>query len=771
MEETKAMTKRSKKETFDGDAAKQMRKTRREEEEITRLQHAYENFDSSSVNSFADFPLSNYTRKGLLGAKYTIPTEIQREAIGLALKGCDILGAAKTGSGKTLAFVIPILECLFRERWTKFDGIGAIVITPTRELAYQIFEVINKVGEYHDFSVGLIIGGKDLKFEKGRMGKCNIVIATPGRLLQHMDENPLFICDTLKVVVLDEADRILDLGFAKTMNSIIENLPPKRQTLLFSATQTKSVKDLARLSLKDPMYVSVHENAKVSTPETLVQSYIVCELHDKLNILWSFIKSHRKHKILVFMSSCKQVKYVYELFCRMRPGISLLALYGTLHQLRRMAIYDDFRNKERAVLFATDIASRGLDFPAVHWVIQLDCPEDVNTYIHRAGRTARYMTGGESLLVLLPSEEESMIEQLKKRKIPINRIEVDPKKINKIERKAEALCARDVALKESAQRAFKAYVKNCFLMNDKSVFDVNKLELHKFAGSLGLEITPRIRFIEKARSLKHNDRKKETKPNNKKESLIDAMHYSSDEGDDLFTVKKVHTFEDDNRGTEEIKKEKKVTKAKVAKKLLKKNINPNQKIVFDDDGNPIEDIRKTQTSEKVKLLEEKKTSGIDIELAKEIMRDEDKIDKQLYRQMIKEKHRAGTQFTVYFFKERRIKEKEKRRNGHKSAKAYLDAEEESENEDEIDTQKYIAELPDPDAHYDSKDESNESEHEYAASNDSSDEKEDDSDNSEEEEFVRKKKRRKFSESSDNYVPDTGLSLLEDESLAVHLLNN
>ncbi|RWS24542.1 putative ATP-dependent RNA helicase DDX10-like protein, partial [Leptotrombidium deliense] len=609
---------------------RQQKKTRVDDVEIQNLKNAYEAFDekSSSIETFNDFPLSTYTRKGLKQAEYSKPTDIQKEAIGLALKGFDVLGAAKTGSGKTLAFIIPLIECLFREKWTPLDGLGALVITPTRELAYQIFDVINKVGAFHDFSVGLIIGGKDLKFERNRMSKCNIVIGTPGRILQHMNENPLFNCETMKLLILDEADRILDMGFAKTMNAIIENLPPFRQTLLFSATQTKSVKDLARLSLKDPKYVSVHENATTTTPEALTQSYIVCELHDKLNLLWSFLKSHKKHKILVFLSTCKQVKYVYELFCKMRPGISLLALYGSLHQLKRMAIYDSFKRKEKAVLFATDIASRGLDFPAVHWVVQLDCPEDVNTYIHRAGRTARYAAGGESLLVLLPSEEESMVEQLEKRKIPIKKIAVDPKKMMNIGRKAQAYCAREVNLKESAQRAFKAYIKNSFLMKDKSVFDISKIDNSLFAHSLGLEVVPRVRFVEKAKAQQSTNKKKSVDIPTKRETLANALQDSGDE-DDLFTVKRVHVYDDDENSQTPIlenkheKQQKVVTKVKAAKRLLKKKINANQKTIFDEEGNPVEEFPTAQTSEKVKLMEEKNPSGIDIEIAKEIMKDED----------------------------------------------------------------------------------------------------------------------------------------------------
>jgi len=155
--------------------------------------------------------------------------------------------------------------------------------------------------------------------------------------------------------------------------------------------------------------VAVHEHSQSSTPHRLVQSYIVCDLPHKLNTLFSFIKSHLAYKMIVFMSSCKQVKFTYEAFCRLRPGVPLMALYGRQKQLKRVGIYNDFCRKKSAVLLCTDIAARGLDFPAVHWVVQLDCPEDANTYIHRVGRTARYEKDGKALLFLLPSEEDGML--------------------------------------------------------------------------------------------------------------------------------------------------------------------------------------------------------------------------------------------------------------------------------------------------------------------------------------------------------------------------
>ncbi|KAJ7320155.1 hypothetical protein JRQ81_019666 [Phrynocephalus forsythii] len=468
-----------------------------EREKIAGLVKRYSEINPNEIVRFSDFPLSRKTLQGLQEAQYRMVTEIQRQTIGLALQGKDVLGAAKTGSGKTLVFIVPALELLYRHQWTSVDGMGVLIISPTRELAYQTFEVLRKVGKNHDFSAGLIIGGKDLKQESSRIHNINILICTPGRLLQHMDETSYFHASELQMLILDEADRILDMGFADTMNAIIENLPKKRQTLLFSATQTKSVKDLARLSLKDPEYVWVHEKAKFSTPATLEQNYIVCELHQKISMLYSFLRSHLNKKSIVFFASCKEVQYLFRVFCRLRPGLPILALHGKQQQMKRMEVYHDFVRKKSAVLFATDLAARGLDFPAVNWVIQLDCPEDANTYIHRVGRTARYKEGGEALLVLLPSEENGIIQQLEQKKVPVNKIKINPEKLMDIQKKMQSFLAQDQELKERAQRCFVSYLRSVYLMKNKDVFDVFKLPIAEYALSLGLAVAPRVRFLQK----------------------------------------------------------------------------------------------------------------------------------------------------------------------------------------------------------------------------------------------------------------------------------
>ncbi|KCV73301.1 hypothetical protein H696_00842 [Fonticula alba] len=456
--------------------------------------------------TFLDLNLSDKTIAGLTKSKYTKMTEIQKRAIPLALTGKDILGAAKTGSGKTLSYLIPMLERLHKQSWSRVDGIGAIVLSPTRELALQIFNVLRKVGREHNFSAGLVTGGKDLQAEAGSIRHMNILICTPGRLLQHLSETPDFNCDNLSMLVLDEADRILDMGFAKTLNAILEYFPSERQTMLFSATQTKSLSDIARLSMNDPEYVAVHEASAHATPQALQQTYITCALPEKLDVLFSFLRNHPRIKCIAFLSSCKQVRFVQETFHRLRPGIHCMALHGKQKQLKRMAIFEDFLRREHAVLFATDIAARGLDFPSVDWVVQVDCPDDVDTYIHRVGRTARFNSAGQSMMLLLPSEEPAMIKLLEERRVPVQKIHINPAHTVSISKQMVSFATQDAEVKYLAQRAFVSYVRSIFLKSNKEVFDVTELPLEEYAYSLGLPGAPRIRFVTKSKALKNASR-------------------------------------------------------------------------------------------------------------------------------------------------------------------------------------------------------------------------------------------------------------------------
>ncbi|KAI9833069.1 MAG: ATP-dependent RNA helicase dbp4 [Thelocarpon superellum] len=472
-------------------------KRKRDEDEIASLDRAISEVDpaQSDIRSFTDLPLSKATASGLEASHFKTLTDIQAKAIPLGLRRRDCLGAAKTGSGKTLAFLVPVLENLFRGRWTELDGLGALIISPTRELAIQIFEVLRKIGRFHTFSAGLVIGGKSLQEEQVRLGRMNILVCTPGRMLQHMDQTAIFDVGNLQMLVLDEADRIMDMGFQATVDAIISHLPRERQTLLFSATQTKKVSDLARLSLREPEYVAVHESASSATPSTLQQHYIITPLPAKIDTLFGFIRSNVKAKILVFLSSGKQVRFVYESFRHLQPGVPLLHLHGRQKQTARLDITSRFSAAQKCCLFATDVVARGLDFPAVDWVIQLDCPEDAETYIHRVGRTARYERHGRAVLFLEPSEEEGMLQRLAQKKVPIERIHVRAKKQQSIQNQLQNMCFKDPELKYLGQKAFSSYVRSIHVQKDKEIFKVHELPLEDFSASLGLPGAPRIKFL------------------------------------------------------------------------------------------------------------------------------------------------------------------------------------------------------------------------------------------------------------------------------------
>ncbi|KIJ16388.1 hypothetical protein PAXINDRAFT_180262 [Paxillus involutus ATCC 200175] len=458
------------------------------------------------LKAFTDLPISNLTKRGLKKCFFVDMTDIQASSIPVSLKGKDVLGAARTGSGKTLAFLIPTLEILYRRKWGPQDGLGALIISPTRELAVQIFEVLRSIGCYHTLSAGLVIGGKNLKEERERLSRMNILVATPGRLLQHMDQTFGFESDNLQVLVLDEADRILDMGFAKTLSALLSHLPKSRQTLLFSATQTQSVAQLARLSLQDPVHIGVQEaGSSTTTPAGLSQHYSVCPLDKKLDILWSFIKTHLHSKVLVFLSSGKQVRFVFEAFCKMQPGMPLLHLHGKQKQSARLTMYTRFTSSQHAVLFATDIAARGLDFPSVDWVVQLDAPEDADTYIHRVGRTARYDSSGKGLLLLLPSEEEGMLAALEKKGVKLENIKIRASKTQSIQNQLQNLAFQDPEIKYLGQRAFVSYVRSVYLHKDKSIFNVGELPVEKFAESLGLPGAPKIKFLSREQAKRNKN--------------------------------------------------------------------------------------------------------------------------------------------------------------------------------------------------------------------------------------------------------------------------
>ena len=253
--------------------------------------------------NFNDLPLSEPTKNGIKESfGYEKMTPIQAQAIPFALAGKDIVASAKTGSGKTIAFLIPAIELLRASKFKPRNGTGVLIVSPTRELCVQIYGVVTELSKYHNFTHGLVMGGTNQRAEQIRLQKgVNLLVGTPGRLLDHLQNCKGFIYNNLQLFIVDEADRILEIGFEKELREIVSFLPTNRQTLLFSATQTKDVRDIARISSRsEPIFVSVDDHQQHTTRIELEQGYTIVSSQQRFLLLYTFLRKFRKKNYCIF---------------------------------------------------------------------------------------------------------------------------------------------------------------------------------------------------------------------------------------------------------------------------------------------------------------------------------------------------------------------------------------------------------------------------------------------------------------------------------------
>lgn len=449
-------------------------------------------YRDSDDRSFASLKgaVSEATLRAIKEMGFTEMTEIQSKSLTPLLKGRDLVGAAQTGSGKTLAFLIPAVELINKLRFMPRNGTGVIIISPTRELSMQTFGVLKELMAHHHHTYGLVMGGSNRQVESEKLGKgINILVATPGRLLDHLQNSPDFLYKNLQCLIIDEVDRILEIGFEEELKQIINLLPKRRQTMLFSATQTARIEALSKLALKsEPIYVGVHDNQDTATVDGLEQGYIVCPSEKRLLVLFTFLKKNRKKKVMVFFSSCMSVKYHHELFNYI--DLPVTSIHGKQKQTKRTTTFFQFCNAESGILLCTDVAARGLDIPQVDWIVQYDPPDDPREYIHRVGRTARGSgTSGHALLLMRP-EELGFLRYLKAAKVPLNEFEFSWQKIADIQLQLEKLIAKNYFLNQSAKEAFKSYVRAYDSHQLKQIFNVNTLDLQAVAKSFGFLVPP-----------------------------------------------------------------------------------------------------------------------------------------------------------------------------------------------------------------------------------------------------------------------------------------
>ncbi|KAG8037673.1 hypothetical protein G9C98_005884 [Cotesia typhae] len=346
-------------------------------------------------------------------------TEIQAKAIPPLLEGRDLVGAAKTGSGKTLAFLVPAVELIYKLQFMPRRGTGCIIISPTRELAMQTFEVLKELMKYH----------------------------------HHTYE--------------------------------------RRQTMLFSATQTKKTEALTALALKkEPIYIGVDDDKDQATVDGLEQGYVLCPSERRFLLLFTFLKKNRTKKIMVFFSSCMSVKFHNELLNYI--DLPVMCIHGKQKQTKRTATFYQFSNASEGILLCTDVAARGLDIPAVDWIVQYDPPDDPKEYIHRVGRTARGEgSSGRALLILRP-EELGFLRYLKKARVTVNEFDFSWNKIANIQLQLEQIIAKNYHLNSSAKEAFKSYLRAYDSHHLKQIFDVETLDVGQVAKSFGFTTPPKV---------------------------------------------------------------------------------------------------------------------------------------------------------------------------------------------------------------------------------------------------------------------------------------
>ncbi|KAJ8719054.1 hypothetical protein PYW07_016610 [Mythimna separata] len=432
------------------------------------------------------------TLMGIKDMGFTTMTEIQSKAIPPLLEGRDLVGAARTGSGKTLAFLIPAIDLIYKLKFKPRNGTGVIILSPTRELAMQTFGVLMELMKYHHHTYGLVMGGANRSTEAQKLSKgINILVATPGRLLDHLQNTPDFLYKNLQCLVIDEADRILEIGFEEEVKQIIKLLPKRRQTMLFSATQTKKTESLTALAVKhEPVYVGVDDHREQATVDSLEQGYIVCPSEKRMMVLFTFLKKNRKKKVMVFFSTCMSVKYHHELFNYI--DLPVMSIHGKQQQTKRTTTFFQFCNAESGILLCTDVAARGLDIPAVDWIVQYDPPDDPKEYIHRVGRTARGLgTSGHALLFLRP-EELGFLRFLKQSRVALNEFEFSWNKIADIQLQLEKLISRNYFLNQSAKEAFKSYLRAYDSHHLKTIFDIDTIDMAKVSKSFGFTVPPAV---------------------------------------------------------------------------------------------------------------------------------------------------------------------------------------------------------------------------------------------------------------------------------------
>lgn len=385
-----------------------------------------ETTQTEETTSFSSFGLAPGILQAIDEAGYTSATPIQAAAIPLAIAGRDVMGAAQTGTGKTAAFALPILHRLMPFANTSASParhpVRALILTPTRELADQVYESVALYSSKVPLRATVVFGGVDIRPQRDALRQgCEILIATPGRLLDHVEQKNVNLSQ-VGLLVLDEADRMLDMGFLPDLDRIVRLLPQGRQGLLFSATFSNEIRKLGRTFLHNPVEVEVAR--RNATADNVTQVAYALSGDDKRQAVVHLVKSRSLNQVIVFSNTKIGASRLARLLAQ--DGIKAESIHGNKSQIERMKALEAFKAGELEVLVATDVAARGLDVAGVPCVINYDLPYNAEDYVHRIGRTGRAGASGEAIAFYAPDEERHLfdIEKLIKLQIPRERLEL-----------------------------------------------------------------------------------------------------------------------------------------------------------------------------------------------------------------------------------------------------------------------------------------------------------------------------------------------------------
>ncbi|XP_010491508.1 PREDICTED: DEAD-box ATP-dependent RNA helicase 26-like isoform X1 [Camelina sativa] len=467
--------------------------------DMPRSDHVKTSDSYLSKTRFDQFPLSPLSLKAIKDAGFETMTVVQEATLPIILQGKDVLAKAKTGTGKTVAFLLPSIEAVIKSpppsRDNRQPPIVVLVVCPTRELASQAAAEANILLKYHpSIGVQVVIGGTKLPTEQRRMqtNPCQILVATPGRLKDHIENTSGFATRLMgvKVLVLDEADHLLDMGFRRDIERIIAAVPKQRQTFLFSATVPEEVRQICHVALKrDHEFINCVQEGTGETHQKVTQMYMIASLDRHFSLLYVLLKEHIAdnvdYKVIIFCTTAMVTRLVADLLSQL--SLNVREIHSRKPQSYRTRVSDEFRKSKAIILVTSDVSARGVDYPDVSLVVQMGLPSDREQYIHRLGRTGRKGKEGEGVLLLAPWEEYFMSSV---KDLPITKSTLPPLDPEAVKRVQKGLSQVEMKNKEAAYQAWLGYYKSQKMI----ARDTTRLvELaNEFSRSMGLDSPPAI---------------------------------------------------------------------------------------------------------------------------------------------------------------------------------------------------------------------------------------------------------------------------------------